>query len=568
MRYRLVCFIVATLLCAAAGAQTSVKKNASPPGPAPQPALKPWVSRQTTFNIPFSVDLSRGRPSEVQLFVSQDAGGTWRLFGRQAPTEKHFAFRAGGDGQYWFASRTIDPQRNVARIDQLRPELHVVVDTKQPELDFTAAVGPSGEIKTAWKVSDPSLDPATMKIEYQTPDSGRWRQVAIDRSKLFQRAGTSVGEMTWWPEDSADALTIRAEVADAAGNRTVVNRQVARRQVASGNAASPVPSNPYAKHYETNTAVTKWPANRERPTEDEVADNAPPQHNSTAKSTTPNDVDKPYYDRPELGNSTDYSPVRGSTFPLVADPVETREQRLRGLATSSPDSAGLPDGERPHMTNSLHFQLDYELDAVGPEGVDEVQLWGTRDFGQTWTRWSLDEDLRSPLEIQVEREGMYGFRVVIVGRNGLATPAPHSGDLAEIWVGVDTTRPAARLSSVMYGEGLQAGELDIRWQASDERLGERAVTLLFSEQAAGPWNTIAAGLPNSGQYYWRVDPNMSAEIFLRLEVHDEAGNQTEHQLVEPISTRGLIPKAFIRSVRPIAQPQPEANRSSPFRYSR
>ena len=100
----------------------------------------------------------------------------------------------------------------------------------------------------------------------------------------------------------------------------------------------------------------------------------------------------------------------------------------------------------------------------------------------------------------------------------MATPAPQAGDLAEIWVGVDTTKPVARLSSVIYGEGVHAGELDIRWHVSDESLGERPVTLLFSERPDGPWNTIAAGLPNGGQHYWRVDPNMPHEIFLRIEV--------------------------------------------------
>jgi hypothetical protein len=205
------------------------------------------------------------------------------------------------------------------------------------------------------------------------------------------------------------------------------------------------------------------------------------------------------------------------------------------------------------MTNSLHFQLDYELDSVGPAGVDEVQLWGSTDFGQTWERWSLDEDLLSPLEVQVEREGIYGLRVVIVGRNGLATPAPHAGDLADIWVGVDTTRPVARISSAAYGEGVHAGELDIRWEIVDEAIGDRAVTLLFSEQPAGPWTTIAAGLPNTKQYYWSIDPNTPRQIYLRLEVRDEAGNTAEHQLVEPISTTGLVPKAFIRSVRPVTE---------------
>ena len=217
------------------------------------------------------------------------------------------------------------------------------------------------------------------------------------------------------------------------------------------------------------------------------------------------------------------------------------------------------------MTNSLQFQLDYELDAVGPRGVDEVQLWGTTDYGRTWTNWSLDDDRESPIEVEVEREGTYGFRVVIVGRNGLATPPPNPGEPADVWVAVDVTEPAVRITSAIYGEGIHAGELDIRWLASDDALGDRPITLMFSEQPAGKWTTIAAGLPNTGQYFWKVDRNVPQKIYLRLEVYDDAGNLGDHQLVEPVNTRGLIPKAIIRSVRPVA-PKTEANRSSGYRY--
>ncbi|MEO8496396.1 MAG: hypothetical protein ABI614_15115, partial [Planctomycetota bacterium] len=191
------------------------------------PTLKPWVSRQTTFNIPFSVDLSRGMPREVQLFVSQDAGKTWHFYGRQAPTAKSFPFRAAGDGDFWFTSRTIDPQRAVPPVEQLRPELHVQVDTRQPQLEFTAIPGAAGEITTTWKATDVTLDPNSLKIEYQAVPGGEWRAVAVDPAKLRSTPGSLVGELMWYPEGNSTGITVRAEVSDAAGNKSVVNRQVA-----------------------------------------------------------------------------------------------------------------------------------------------------------------------------------------------------------------------------------------------------------------------------------------------------------------------------------------------------
>ena len=509
----------------------------------PAPALKPWVSRQTTFNIPFSVDLTHGAPREVQLFVSQDAGKTWHFYGRQTPTAKSFPFRASADGDLWFASRTIDPRRRVPPVEHLVPELHVQVDTHQPQIDFTAIPGSAGEVTTAWKISDTTLAADSLKIEYQASPSDPWRSVAIDRTKLWNTPSSVVGEMTWYPEGNADSVTIRAEVLDNAGNKAVVNRTVKLTHVAN---------RPLVDREGSNPITTPVSQNSSSPTVNGVP--VPTTRRDdllSARATT----DAP---RATDGTASSYGPTTmGKYGPNGADSgavgvVALKNERRNDVTTRT----SLPPGERARMTNSLRFQLDYELDSVGPEGVDEVQLWGTKDFGNSWIRWSLDEDLRSPIEVEVEREGIYGLRVVIVGRNGLATPAPHSGDLADIWVGVDTTRPVARISSAIYGEGVHAGELDIRWEVVDESLGDRAITLLFSEHPTGPWTTIAAGLPNTSQYFWSVDPNTPRKIYLRLEVRDEAGNEAEHQLVEAISTTGLVPKAFIRSVRPVPKSDP------------
>ena len=553
----------------------------------PAPVLKPWVSRQTTFNIPFTVDLSRGMPREVQLFVSQDTGKTWHFYGRQVPTAKSFPFRAAGDGEFWFASRTIDPQRAVPPVEQLRPELHVQVDTQQPQLEFSAIAGSAGEITTAWKVTDTTLDPNSLKIEYQASPDTAWRSVAIDPSKLRNTPGSLAGEMMWYPEGNSADVTVRAEVLDGAGNKSVVNRQVALSQPASrsisnadssGQSTTPVAQirqTPTPNHttqwsstssFKPTVGGTAWPTdNKLRPDALPNTTAAPGSQTEQPAVTGATEAEHPYNSRFVDAATGRYGPgsMTGPAATAITAESQTNEQTNR-----QPTRSSLPSGERARMTNSLHFQLDYELDSVGPEGVDEVQLWGSTDYGQTWVRWSLDEDLRSPLDVQVEREAIYGFRVVIVGRNGLATPAPHTGDLADIWVGVDTTRPAARITSAIYGEGVHAGELDIRWEVVDASLGDRAITLLFSDQPAGPWTTIGAGLPNTKQYYWSVDPNTPRKIYLRLEVRDEAGNTTAHQLVEPISTTGLVPKAYIRSVRPVPARPEEAFLRNRFYQSR
>lgn len=250
--------------------------------------------------------------------------------------------------------------------------------------------------------------------------------------------------------------------------------------------------------------------------------------------------------------------------PINPEPIESSPIAPRRVESVSP-----PLGNRPRMTKSKRFSLDYDIEAVGPEGVADVELWGTADQGQTWARWGSDPDRASPFEVEVSNEAVYGFRIVIVGKNGLASNSPQAGDAADIWVGVDQAKPHARLTGATIAGGEQAGKLEIRWDARDEHFGPRPITLAVSDRAAGPFTPIAAGLPNSGTYYWEFDPRVRRQLFLRLEAQDEAGNLTVDQLTDPISIEGLAPKGRIRDIAPQSDAgptsAPQAFRSPLFR---
>src|SRR5690606_18090450 len=107
-------------------------------------------------------------------------------------------------------------------------------------------------------------------------------------------------------------------------------------------------------------------------------------------------------------------------------------------------AGGLPPGERPRMVNSRSFELDYEVDAIGPSGIAKVELWGSRDGGRTWSSYGVDNDNRSPIRVNVEGEGLYGFRIAVQSGSGLGGQPPRSGDHPELWVGVDLTKPNVR----------------------------------------------------------------------------------------------------------------------------
>jgi hypothetical protein len=238
----------------------------------------------------------------------------------------------------------------------------------------------------------------------------------------------------------------------------------------------------------------------------------------------------------------------------VSTPVAPRTAPFGNTKMPEAGDAAPPTGVKPRMVNSRRFELEYDVESTGSAGVAKVELWTTRDAGTTWTLSGTDPDGTSPYVVNVPEEGIYGFRMVIETTTGLRTPSPEPGDLPEVWIEVDVTKPTARLVDVRLGQGEQAGELTIRWEAADHRLAARPTSLAFAEQADGPWTTIAAGLPADADHYaWRLDSRTPERLFIKLEVRDAAGNVATYVTPQPVTVERMRPQGRIRSVRPIGE---------------
>ncbi len=533
-------------------ATPSASMPATPPPAKPEataaPAPAPLATRQTTFTIPFSVDPRAA--SEVQLHVSSDQGKTWSLYSRQRPDAKQFLFRAAEDGEYWFASRTIDPQGRGAGDGLLTPELRVRVDTTTPKTDLTARVGSNGEIIATWQASDVDLVAESVQIEYQAAGDRQWQSVVLDPAKTKQEATGLSGEATWFPRTNHRAINLRIVARDGAGNSAMINRGVylpASQAPAKSNPRSPAPLNvdPFRRDVEKigDKPPQKWPSEQPpdaaKPSEiaSSAADALPTFKPVAApiEGAVAGPADGQAFERPPV-RSFDPPPPPQSVAPAprIPDPATARQD--------------VPPGEQPSFTTKRRFKLDYDADDVPLEQIADVELWGTHDAGKTWLKWGVDPDRQSPFEVEVDKEGVFGFRVVIVHQNGMAGHTPRAGDAADIWIGVDGTAPLAKFGSVAYGKGHSSGQLEIHWTASDDWLATRPVTLSYATDPQGPWTTIATGLANTGQYFWRVEPSVPRRVYLRLEVRDHAGNVTEDRLAEIIELEGLVPRGKIRGL--------------------
>ncbi len=511
------------------------------PGGLPEPV----VTRQTFFAIPFQVNAGSQpgtEAAEVQLYVSADQGRSWQFYDRVAPERGQFLFRTARDGEYWFVIRTMDRSGQTHADRAAGPGLRVVVDTSAPDLKLEAARGNAGQIAAKWTLTETDPDPQTLQIQYRV-DGGLWQPLAVNREAL-QRSGPSwTDAVTWWPQSGSRRIEIRAEVADKAGNRDVTHAQI---DLAAATSPAQTPPDQTASAADNPFYLAQNPGPPGPPS---ALSSTPPPANPTA-------------------SSQGAAPVVAPTSP----PVQSQyvAPAAKPTPSASPSPAEMAAAQPPtRSVNSRLFEMEYRIESAGSSAVPSVELWGTRDGGASWSRFGIDNDGRSPMLVSVDQEGLYGFKIAVAGGAGALPQAPGRGTAADMLINVDLTRPLARIAAVEPGAGGQAGQLLIRWEASDARLAERPVSLYARDAAGGEWFPIAAEIENTGQYVWRANPQTPARLLVRLEVRDEAGNvgvsETPQAVVigqSPAETpvgEQAAPSAQIGGVKPLGRPALQAS---------
>lgn len=270
-------------------------------------------------------------------------------------------------------------------------------------------------------------------------------------------------------------------------------------------------------------------------------------------------------DTPKSPLPTFESPRTG----LPSNPSATAESLPLGPSTSLPTNsfsaanppsgntltppASKPQGVEPMHCSSRAFSLDYAIDNDPGAPIANIELWGTTDQGITWERWGTDPDRESPFDIEVASEGLFGFKMVIVGANGLAGRRPLPTDKADAWILVDTAIPKARILSALNGKGPEAGTIVIEYQAIDDHFPERPISIYYAESPKGPWIPATQGARNNGRFVWTTDPSLPERVFMRLDAVDSAGNAGTHVLDLPVDVQGSAPRGRIQGFHPRPQ---------------
>lgn len=454
-------------------------------------------NKSRSFRIPFHVDpADRQLLKEVQLWVSEDSGFSWKTVSRTTPDRPFFSFRASHDGEFWFAVRTLDTKGvlNPGADDKVEPNMRVVIDSVPPSLVLEPDGRRGSFAAVRWEASDAQLDLKSLVLEYQVEGGRDWRTLQIQRPGRFGSEN--------WDAGTAEPLKVRATVSDKAGNVTE----------ASTSLPEGTPRNPGAAA-------------------GDMADfSTPPPISQISSGPTPTAA--------PANESLPWPPVEQA--PVASAPAIETAPAASDFATTpdpTPAPASVAEGgggaRQPELVSSPRFPLQYEVNDAGPNGPATVEIWVTQNGGQSWFQKGRDEDRKSPIWVDLGGEGTFGLRLVARSASGLGDTPPVSGDAPDMTVEVDSSPPAVQMQPPQVGTGKSLGKVRVRWTASDVHLGAKPVTISWRpDQAGARWQQVAGPIENAGYYDWTVPTTVPARFHLRVDVVDTAGNRGFAETVE------------------------------------
>ena len=520
--------------------------------PTATPGLPELVrTKERTFAIPFRIPKSDDPDADavaqkVVLNVSTDLGISWQTAGEAAPTATSFTYRAETDGEYWFRLRAVD-KKGRSRGGE-GPDIRVLVDAAGPRLAGRVWKGTDGEIVCRYAAADDSLKLESLKVEYRGPADSGWKSVAAQAILARESPAHLVGEEIWWAGDKVAAMTVRIAIADSSGNQTVKQFSLE-------------PTDPGIDQTVLAKEIGVPPLPEQQPT----ADQGPSSAGVTIASLTPAvpaagagtwsaESAAPWSDGQPKAASVASPSAAGSGRSVLVRPANTSAAGMLPQAGPGPTPQRQPLGDtgiaqsatgnaleyrgRPlQLTNSRRFVWDYEIPSVrAAAGRLRAELWTTQDGGVTWQRTAVDHDGRSPIDVNLPATGLYGVRLELVADAGDESGGPRSGATPDTWVGVDEEAPQIDLVAIVRDETTTSGGLVIRYVVHDPLITPRSVRLLYSPNADGPWATIADGLENQGEHRWAPDRSVPAQVFVRAEAADAAGNVGSATSPDEIST--------------------------------
>jgi hypothetical protein len=514
---------------------------------------KPIHTTKFRFRIPFKFDatgIDRKDAREVQLHVSTDQGNSWELAKSMSPESGKFDYQTPAEGEYWFSVKMVDGR------NQLHPPrgvyetgLIVIVDQTSPALELTLNRAGTGRVQLTWRATDPNLDINSIRIEALAPDSKDWTVLPVEPQ--------SSGEYSWSVAQSG-TISVRGIISDFAGNsgeaKTALNLNGTDEAAPK---MRPARRGPIA---EITPDVASNTSNGGTPSTSQTSELKNSQDEYQGPIITPYGGPPRYQRTVSRASSDNHWPMNAINADQV--PFSQSNQVSPQFVSRQTPPADLAANRRTTPRHKIvmtrQFQIGYKLDDIGPSGISEVQLFITEDNGRKWWKYGNDPDQKSPFDVEVPRDGVYGFAIRVSSGAGLTPEPPANGEPPEIIVAVDQTPPAIELQPIQQGKGANANRVVIRWKMTEDHPADKPISIYYAASANGPWEPITGWKEDlNGAFEWVVGPGVPNQFYIRVMGRDVAGNVGKVDTTAPIIVDMTRPSARIVDVEATSVTPPQ-----------
>jgi hypothetical protein len=447
---------------------------------------KKYFSRKTSFRIPVRIDEQERDSLKELRLFVRTPDGDWVCKDHAGVTQTAFSFHADRDGEYCFCIVTVDKTGKAAPEDPSREEPGLIV--------VVDTQTPEIDVRPLTVASGQVYLQCRMLDANPDYSSVKIEYQTLDGAWKAMEGLANTPGVVLVPNPSVLDSKVRVHAADKAGN--VVEREIDLKLVKTPSS----PAGPRAK-------------------------------------------------LPEPGAETAPLPPAPPSAPAVTMPAPLK---IIGPSSSTSEKAALLNDSitpAPVMVNATRCRIDFDVDAA-PKGIAQVEVWITADNGRSWQMGGVSQDGKSPALAEFPGDGKYGYMFRVKPVRGLCPPPPKSGDSADGWIDVDTTKPVAELLSAGVDEEKDPGQLVITWVAKDANLGAQPISIYYATQPTGPWLLIAERIANTGSHRWEVPKGVGTEVLVRLEVTDKAGNLARCETPSPVQVAAPRPKVRVLNVAP------------------
>jgi hypothetical protein len=545
-----------------------------------QAANDPSFSNQRNHQIPVNIEASRrAEIRELLLFASTDQGKSWQQIGAILPDKPGFNFFATKDADYWMRVALVTTagkqEPDERALMKGPPDLRMIIDTIKPIVQSIRSQRDGDDLFVTWDIQEEHLDygPGMMKLEYQAKDMpAGWTPVTCVPGLKGQAR---------FRVNTKHALVIRLTVRDKAGNESFGLTEVAGTIAAAGftaNAASDPVKQDVTMTLPREIGLPQKPMDEIKPPPFTFQPIEGPPKGLDKVIPPPQEIQKPVVGNPDKvipppaqEVKTEKAIADTRTPPVIAPKLDpSKIAAPNGIRPAKHDQPGpvavTTPPRRPlpalQYINTTQVMLEYELKRVGPSGVGGIELWLTKDDGESWEQVADDEDVSSGAQQTRQkrafefrdrndlpfRDGIYGLTIVIKNRAGLGKK-PRAGDAPEVRIEIDSKAPDGQLLPLSR-DPQNPDHVLLRWSAEDKNLGSNPIALEYAEKLDGPWLPIQTDLENTGRYSWKVAPTTPVQVYLRLRVRDKAGNEGLAVTAQPQFVDLVEPEGGLIGVQP------------------